>query len=195
LHAAVENREGVAIFGDYDVDGLCATALLQRSLERLGVPVSSRIPERAQGYGLSVEAVEAAHASGARLLITVDNGVRAFEALERARELSLDVLVTDHHEPDGANLPHALAVVNPKRVDGEYPFREISGCAVAYKMLQAYMSRHRPRHAESFSAAYADLVALATLADCMPLRDENRVWCARACARCPRPARPGCRRC
>lgn len=175
LHRSIENREGVAIFGDYDVDGLASTALMQRTLERLGVPAWSRVPERAHGYGLSVAAVEEAHARGARLLLTVDNGVRAFEAVERARELGLDVIVTDHHEPDGANLPPALAIVNPKRVDGGYPFREISGCAVAYKLLQAYLERHAPRHLDSFTSRYADLVALATIADCMPLHDENRV--------------------
>ncbi len=175
LHRAIQNRQGVAIFGDYDVDGLASTALMQRTLERLNVPVWSRIPERAHGYGLSVAAVEEAHARGAQLLLTVDNGVRAFEALQRARELGLDVIVTDHHEPDGANLPPALAIVNPKREDSQYPFREISGCAVAYKLLQAYLERHAPRHLDSFSARYADLVALATIADCMPLHDENRV--------------------
>ena len=175
LHRAIENSEGVAIFGDYDVDGLASTALMQRTLERLGVPAWSRVPERAHGYGLSIAAVEEAHGRGAKLLLTVDNGVRAFEAAERARELGLDVIVTDHHEPDGANLPTALAIVNPKRVDGAYPFREISGCAVAYKLLQAYLERHVPKHLDSFTARYADLVALATIADCMPLRDENRV--------------------
>jgi single-stranded-DNA-specific exonuclease len=175
LHHAIQEREGIAIFGDYDVDGLASTALMQRTLERLKVPVWSRIPERAQGYGLSVAAVEEAHASGAKLLLTVDNGVRAFEALERAKELGLDVIVTDHHEPDGANLPPALAIVNPKREDASYPFREISGCAVAYKFLQAYFDRYAPKYLDSFTMRYADLVALATIADCMPLRDENRI--------------------
>jgi single-stranded-DNA-specific exonuclease len=174
LHSAITQSEPFIIFGDYDVDGVASTAMLQRSLERLGAKCTPWIPERSQGYGLSPAVVERAHGHGATLIVTVDNGVCAFEAAERARELGIELLITDHHEPQGERLPHAVAIVNPKRLDSRYPFREICGAAVAYKLVLAYLQAHSPRHADGFAERYSDLVALATIADCMPLEGENR---------------------
>ncbi len=174
LHRAIESREPILIFGDYDVDGVTSTAMMQRSLALLGANVEAIVPEREDGYGLSVRAVEAAHARGFGLILTVDNGVTAFAALERAQKLGIEVIVTDHHEP-AETLPPALAIVNPKRSDSQYPFRELCGCAVAYKVMLAYLERYQPRHAAGFAERYSDFVALATIADCMPLYGENRL--------------------
>ena len=132
LHRAIGSGEPLLIFGDYDVDGVTSTAMMQRALTILGATVEAIVPEREDGYGLSVRAVEAAQARGFRLILTVDNGITAFAALERAQELGIEVIVTDHHEP-ADTLPPAVAIVNPKRHDSQYPFRELCGCAVATK--------------------------------------------------------------
>ena len=174
LHRAIQNAEPMLIFGDYDVDGVTSTAMMQRTLKLLKANVEAIVPERSDGYGLSVRAVEAAHERGFRLILTVDNGITAFAALERAQELGIDVIVTDHHEP-GEDLPPAVAIVNPKRADSRYPFRELCGCAVAYKVMLAYLERYKPSALENFTNNYTDFVALATIADCMPLHGENRL--------------------
>jgi single-stranded-DNA-specific exonuclease len=175
LHQAITDKEPFLVFGDYDVDGVTSTAMLVRSLERLGATVHAQIPERRDGYDLSLQAVEAAHERGVRLILTADCGIRAFAAVERARELGIDVIVTDHHEPDGDNLPAALAVVNPKRGDSQYGFRELCGCGVAFKVMQALLEQHWPKYLDGFTDKYVEFVALATIADCMPLEDENRI--------------------
>ncbi|MDF2440053.1 MAG: single-stranded-DNA-specific exonuclease [Abditibacteriota bacterium] len=175
LHRAIEDKEPFLVFGDYDVDGITSTAMLVRSLERLGAQVSARIPERRDGYDLSVQVVEDAHARGIGLILTADCGIRAFQAVERARELGIDVIITDHHEPDGHTLPKALAVINPKRDDSVYGFRELCGCGVAFKVMQALLEEFWPKYAAGFAAKYVEFVAMATIADCMPLEGENRI--------------------
>jgi single-stranded-DNA-specific exonuclease len=175
LHGAISSAEPFLVFGDYDVDGVTSTAMLVRSLERLGAKVQARIPERREGYDLSIGAVEAAHAQGIGLILTADCGIRAFKAVERARELGIDVIVTDHHEPDGSTLPPALAVINPKREDSRYGFRELCGCGVAFKVMQALLETHWPKYLDGFTDKYIEFVAMATIADCMPLEDENRI--------------------
>lgn len=177
LHAAITSQEPLLIFGDYDVDGVTSTAMLLRALRALGANVTAQIPERHEGYGLSVAAVEQAAQAGIGLILTADNGVRATEAIERARELGVDVIVTDHHDP-GPELPPALAVINPKRADSRYGFRELCGCAVAFKVMQALMQQYWPRHADSFQDRFIEFVGLATVADCVPLIDENRILAA-----------------
>ncbi|MBV9470384.1 MAG: single-stranded-DNA-specific exonuclease RecJ [Abitibacteriaceae bacterium] len=174
LHTAINDQEPFLIFGDYDVDGVTSTALLWRAFNALGAKVRAQIPERHEGYGLSVAAVEKAAEAGIGLILTADNGVRALEAVARARELGVEVIITDHHEP-GPELPDALAVINPKREDSQYGFRELCGCGVAFKVLQALMQEYWPRHADSFQAKFVELAALATVADCVPLIDENRI--------------------
>lgn len=171
LARAVTAREPVAVYGDYDVDGQTSVALMVRTLQNLGAAVRWYIPERqSEGYGLNLEAVERLAAEGVRLLVTVDCGTQSAAEVDRARELGMDVIVTDHHEP-GADLPAAAAVVNPKRADSSYPFRELAGVGVAYKLLTA-LGRHlgHPVPAPDGLA----LTALGTIADVCPLLDENR---------------------
>ncbi len=169
---AVRRGEKTAVYGDYDVDGQTSTALLVRGLAALGLRPDWYIPERvAEGYGLNQAAVDELGAAGVRLLITVDCGIQASAEVARAQAVGMDVIITDHHEP-GDTLPPARAVVNPKRRDSRYPFRELAGVGVAYKLLQAVW--------DEFGAGplpvYAlELAALGTVADVCPLIDENRV--------------------
>jgi len=172
LAQAVRAGEPVAVYGDYDVDGQSSVALVVRTLNSLGAHVRWYIPERlSEGYGLNREAVERLAAEGVRLLLTVDCGVQSLAEVARARELGVDVIVTDHHEP-GPVLPSAVAVVNPKRADSRYTFRELAGVGVAYKLLTALgqeLGRPVP------DADGLALVALGTIADACPLVGENRI--------------------
>ena len=170
--AAGARHEHVAIHGDYDVDGITSTVILRRMIEALGAEVTHFIPERLRdGYGLQVPAVERLHAAGVRLIISVDCGIRSLEAARRARELGLDLIVTDHHEPD-EELPTALAVINPKRRDCSYPDKNLAGVGVALKLVQALCSR---TGREKWLPAFVKIAALGTLADVVPLVGENRV--------------------
>ncbi len=173
LARALKNSEQILVFGDYDVDGITSTALVVRTLKLLGARVLWRLPERHEGYGLSVEAIEDARAQGADLLFTADCGITAIEPARRAREIGLDLIITDHHECS-SELPSALAVVNPKRSDSNYGFTGLSGCGVAFKVMQALLASVRPAALASFEEKFVDLVALSTIADCVPLHDENR---------------------
>lgn len=172
IRAAIAGGERVVVHGDYDVDGVTSTFLLHAVLEELGARSATRIPHRTRdGYGLSVAGVEAMHRDGARLVITVDCGVTAHEAVDRARALGMDVIVTDHHEPP-AELPGALAVLDPLRPDCEYPFKSLAGVGVAFKLAEALL---RGRGGIDRARPYLDVVALGTIADVVPLVGENRV--------------------
>jgi single-stranded-DNA-specific exonuclease len=172
IFAAIERRERIAIHGDYDVDGITATVILRRALELLGADVVHFIPERIKdGYGLQPVAVERLHADGVTLIVSVDCGIRGAEAALRARELGVDLIVTDHHEPD-AELPPAFAVINPKRHDCSYPDKNLAGVGVALKLVQALC--RRAGH-ESWLPAFIKVAAIGTLADVVPLVGENRV--------------------
>jgi len=173
LAQAIANGEQILVFGDYDVDGITSTALVVRTLKALKARVAFRLPERHEGYGLSVEAIESAKTQGFDLLFTADCGITAHEPARRAREIGLDVVISDHHEC-GSELPDALAVVNPKRPDSAYGFTGLSGCGVAFKVMQALLARVNPGALASFEEKFVDLVALSTIADCVPLSDENR---------------------
>lgn len=174
LAQAVERREPVLVYGDYDVDGVASTALWVTTLRRLGVPTKPYIPHREQeGYDLHPNAIDAAQRMGARLVLTCDCGVRAHEAVDALNEAGLEVIVTDHHEP-GDRLPNAWAVVNPKRADSKYPFRELSGVGVSLRVAEALL-RERKIPVNGFYDTMLDLVALGTVADVMPLIGENRV--------------------
>lgn len=177
LAEAIRLREPILVHGDYDADGVCATALLTRVLRALKADARYFVPHRqTDGYDLQTPAVERAAAEGVRLLITADCGILAFEAAERARQLDLDLIITDHHQPDpGGRLPQAVAVVNPHRLDAEYPFPELCGTAIAYKVATALVQR-LGLPLDQFRVRFLDLVALATVTDCMPLVDENRVF-------------------
>jgi single-stranded-DNA-specific exonuclease len=170
--AAMARRERIAIHGDYDVDGITSTVILRRALELLGADVVHFIPERlTDGYGLQPAAIERLHAQGVALAISVDCGIRGAEAAVRARELGLDLIVTDHHEPDAA-LPPAFAVINPKRSDCSYPDKYLAGVGVALKVVQA-LCRETGR--ESWLPGFVKIAAIGTLADVVPLVGENRV--------------------
>jgi single-stranded-DNA-specific exonuclease len=169
---AIANKERIAIHGDYDVDGVTSTVILRRALELLGGDVTHFIPERLRdGYGLQPAALERLHALGVHLVISVDCGIRAGEAATRARELGLDFIITDHHEPDAA-LPRAVAVINPKRRDCSYPDKNLAGVGVALKLVQALCTR--TGHA-NWLPAFVKVAAIGTLADVVPLTGENRV--------------------
>ncbi|HEY7447109.1 MAG TPA: single-stranded-DNA-specific exonuclease RecJ [Vicinamibacterales bacterium] len=170
--AALARREKIAIHGDYDVDGITSTVILRRALELLGADVVHFIPERLRdGYGLQPETIDRLHAQGAGLVISVDCGIRGMEAARRARELGVDLIVTDHHEP-GAELPPALAVINPKRHDCRYPDKNLAGVGVALKFVQALCGRC---DRERWMPAFIKVAAIGTLADIVPLVGENRV--------------------
>jgi len=170
--AAVANNERIAIHGDYDVDGITSTVILRRALELLGGDVVHFLPERLRdGYGLQPAAIERLHADGVRLVISVDCGIRGADAAKRARELGVDLIITDHHEPD-VELPPALAVINPKRADCSYPDKHLAGVGVALKLVQALCTR---ANREAWLPGFVKVAAIGTLADVVPLVGENRV--------------------
>ncbi len=172
LLGAIARKERVAIHGDYDVDGITSTVILRRALELLGADVVHFIPERLKdGYGLQPSAIERLHADGVSLIVSVDCGIRGAEAGRRARELGLDLIITDHHEPE-AELPPALAVINPKRRDCSYPDKDLAGVGVALKVVQA-LCRRAGR--EQWLPGFIKVAAIGTLADVVPLVGENRV--------------------
>ena len=169
---AIANKERIAIHGDYDVDGVTSTVILRRALELLGADVTHFIPERLRdGYGLQPASIERLHALGVALIISVDCGIRGVEAAARARALGLDLIITDHHEPD-TELPLALAVINPKRHDCSYPDKNLAGVGVALKLVQALCIK--TGHT-SWLPAFVKVAAIGTLADVVPLTGENRV--------------------
>jgi single-stranded-DNA-specific exonuclease len=170
--AAIARKERIAIHGDYDVDGITSTVILRRALEMLGADVVHFIPERLKdGYGLLPAAIERLHADGVQLIISVDCGIRGADAARRAQELGVDLIITDHHEPD-AELPPALAVINPKRHDCSYPDKYLAGVGVALKLVQA-LCRRADR--EVWLPGFIKVAAIGTLADVVPLVGENRV--------------------
>ena len=172
LLRAVAAREPIAVHGDYDVDGITSTVMLRRALELLGGDVAHYIPDRLRdGYGLQPDAIERLHAQGVRVVVSVDCGIRSWEAADRARALGVDLIITDHHEP-GTMLPSALAVINPRRADCTYPDKDLAGVGVALKVVQSLCARSdRTRWLPGF----VKLAALGTLADVVPLRGENRI--------------------
>ena len=172
LLGAIARKERIAIHGDYDVDGVTSTVILRRALEMLGADVVHFIPERLKdGYGLQPAAIDRLHADGVALVVSVDCGIRGADAARRARELGLDLIITDHHEPD-AELPPALAIINPKRHDCSYPDKYLAGVGVALKVVQA-LCRRAGR--ESWLPGFVKVAAIGTLADVVPLVGENRV--------------------
>jgi single-stranded-DNA-specific exonuclease len=169
---AVAAKERIAIHGDYDVDGVTSTVILRRALELLGADVVHFIPERFKdGYGLQPAAVERLHADGVGLIVSVDCGIRGADAARRARELGVDLIITDHHEPD-AELPPAFAVINPKRRDCSYPDKNLAGVGVALKLVQALC---RKSGRDAWLPGFVKVAAIGTLADVVPLTGENRV--------------------
>ena len=180
LVKALKGREHVGVFADYDVDGVTSAALLYLFFREIGIDSSVYIPHRErEGYGLNVEGIERLASKGTTLLVTVDCGISNLEEVEFARGLGMDVIVTDHHQPP-KTLPGALAVIDPKRVDCRFPFKELAGVGVAFNLIRALRARlHRAGHWSSGEVpnlkAYLDLVALGTIADIVPLLGDNRI--------------------
>jgi single-stranded-DNA-specific exonuclease len=169
---AIASKDRIAIHGDYDVDGVTSTVILRRALELLGADVVHFIPERFRdGYGLQPASIDRLQQDGVRLIVSVDCGIRADEAATRARELGIDLIITDHHEP-GAELPHALAVINPKRHDCTYPDKNLAGVGVALKLVQALCTC---TGRSNWLPAFVKVAAIGTLADVVPLTGENRI--------------------
>ena len=172
LLAAITNRDRISVHGDYDVDGITSTVILRRALELLGADVGHFIPERlTDGYGLQPGTIDRLHAEGVKLIVSVDCGIRAPEAARRARELGVDLIITDHHEPD-AELPDACAVVNPKRHDCNYPDKNLAGVGVALKLVQALCAKAGK---SAWLPAFVKIASIGTLADVVPLVGENRI--------------------
>ncbi len=175
IEKALEKKEKVAIFGDYDADGVTSTALLQEVLENLGFSeVVSYIPDRqTEGYGMNKEAVRYLKKQGVNLIITVDCGITSKEEIEESKELDIDVIVTDHHNAP-PELPKALAIINPKAPNSGYPQKDLAGVGVAFKLAQAIYKKIDPEKIDQLKWEL-DLVAVGTIADCVPLVGENRV--------------------
>jgi single-stranded-DNA-specific exonuclease len=177
LARAIRDRERILIYGDYDVDGTTSVVLLTKTIELAGGQATYHVPHRLKdGYGMRSEVVEAAAEQNVKLIVSVDTGIRAAEVVQRARDLGIDVIVTDHHLPE-SELPPALAVLNPNRADSTYPEKDLCGAGVAFKLMQALLpamgweAAKIRRVAESF----LKIAAIATVADVVPLTDENRV--------------------
>lgn len=181
IQTAIANNERIVIYGDYDVDGVTSVTILYLYLKELGAQVSYYIPNRiGEGYGLSNEAIQSISEYGVSLIITVDTGITAVNEVEYAKTLGIDIVVTDHHECQ-EYIPDAAAVVNPHRNDCEYPFKSLAGVGVIFKVICAYETLSfydKTREQEAVKSIYyrfADLVALGTIADVMPIIDENRI--------------------
>jgi single-stranded-DNA-specific exonuclease len=171
---ALHNREKMAVYGDYDVDGITSVSMLYLFLKDLGGDVISYIPDRQEeGYGLSIAGIDAIAIHGIQLIITVDCGITSVEESKYAISNGMELIITDHHEP-GEEIPKASAVLDPKRVDCNYPYKELAGVGVAYKMAQGIASKLGLD--DDYCEKYIDLVALGTSADIVPLTDENRIF-------------------
>ena len=179
ISKAVSLGEKITVYGDYDVDGVTSVCTLYLYLKSLGANVDYYIPNRVgEGYGVSNGAIDNIAAKGTKLIITVDTGITAIDEVEYARGLGIDFVVTDHHECR-SDIPLAAAVINPHRPDCPYPFKELAGVGVVFKFICAYEERvfnkTRRAAAERIFSEYADLVAIGTIADVMPIKDENRI--------------------
>lgn len=170
---AINNKQKIIIYGDYDVDGITSITVLKKFIQDRGIEIGYYIPDRLnEGYGLNKEAVKKIANEKYELMITVDCGITALEDVEYANSLGMDVIVTDHHEPLDI-IPEALAVVNPKRKDSTYPFKNLAGVGVVFKLIQAISQKMELPEKEYLK--YLDLVCIGTISDIVPLVDENRV--------------------
>lgn len=170
---AIENKENITIYGDYDVDGITSITVLKSFLNDIGVETNTYIPNRLiEGYGLNKEAIDKISKKGCNLMITVDCGISAIEEIEYANSLGIETIITDHHEA-GNEIPKAIAVIDNKRKDSKYPFRELAGVGVVFKLIQAIGITLKLKE-ESY-LKYLDIVCIGTISDIVPLVDENRV--------------------
>jgi single-stranded-DNA-specific exonuclease len=177
LREAIREGQKILIYGDYDVDGTTSVVILTKAIELAGGAASHHVPHRLKdGYGMRPEVVETAAAEGVKLIVSVDTGIRGAEAVRRANELGVDAIVTDHHLPE-TELPPALAVLNPNRPDCPYPDKNLCGAGVAFKLAQALLATlpWPPEKARRVCESFLKLVAIATVADVVPLTGENRI--------------------
>lgn len=196
VRAAIAAQEPILIYGDYDVDGTTATVLLKTAIEMLGGTVRFHIPHRLrEGYGMQREILETAAREGVRLVISVDTGIRAFAAAEAAAEMGLDLIVTDHHLPEAElGVPKALAVLNPNQPGCGYGCRHLCGAGVAFKLSQALLEGwDRERARTKILPSFLKMLAIATVADAVPLLGENRVFVALGLRELRRPVGAGLR--
>jgi len=196
LRQAIRTRETIAVYGDYDVDGVTATALLVPTLRALGAQVIPYIPNRMdEGYGLNNAALDALAGQGIRIIVTVDCGVRSVAEAAFARRLGLDLIITDHHAVAN-ELPSAVAVIDPRREDDRYPFKHLAGVGLAFKLAQALLRAERQVPVSKVKTLpeeedLLDLVALGTVADLAPLIGENRTLVSRGLEKLREARRPG----
>jgi len=178
LNAAVERKEPILIYGDYDVDGTMAVIILKTAIELCGGAADFHVPHRIrEGYDMRDDVIERAAAAGIRLIVSVDMGIRAFAPAETAQRLGVDLIVTDHHLPGPDGVPKALAVLNPNQKDCGYPDKRLCGAGVAFKLAQGLMQRRLdPKDQNKMLMSFMKVVAIATIADAVPLSGENRVF-------------------
>ena len=178
LEAAIERKEPILIYGDYDVDGTTAIVILKTAIELCGGAADFHVPHRIHdGYGMKDDVIEQAATAGVRLIISVDMGIRAFAPADTARRVGVDLIVTDHHLPGTDGVPNALAVINPNQTGCEYPCKVLCGAAVAFKLAQGLLERRKAgSDLTRLLTSFMKVVAIATVADAVPLTGENRVF-------------------
>ncbi len=193
IEAAIENKEPILIYGDYDVDGTTAIVILKTAIELCGGTAEFHVPHRIRdGYDMRDDVIEQAAAAGIRLIVSVDMGIRAFAPAETARRLGVDLIVTDHHLPGPQGVPAALAVVNPNQSGCAYPCKELCGAGVAFKLAQALIERRIPEGDRTrLLKSFMKVVAIATIADAVPLTGENRVFAKLGLEGLRSPVNPG----
>lgn len=177
LSAAIANKEGILIYGDYDVDGTTAVVILKTAIELCGGAADFHVPHRIkEGYGIKDDVIERAAAAGIKVVISVDTGIRAFQAAETARRVGIDLIVTDHHLPEAhEGVPNAWAVLNPNQQGCNYPCKELCGAGVAFKIAQALFTKFKDQADQArLVPSFLKMVAIATIADAVPLVGENR---------------------
>lgn len=180
IDAAIERKEPILIYGDYDVDGTMAVIILKTAIELCGGSADFHVPHRIrEGYDMRDDVIERAADAGIRLIVSVDMGIRAFAPAETAQRLGVDLIVTDHHLPGSDGVPKALAVVNPNQNGCEYPYKQLCGAGVAFKLAQGLMQRRLEAAIQTkLLMSFMKIVAIATIADAVPLTGENRVFAA-----------------
>ena len=189
-HDTIQNGGRIRIMGDYDTDGVCASYILEQFLTAAGAHADVRLPDRmSEGYGMSTVMAEEANENKISLIITCDNGISSFDAVEAARKYGIDVVVTDHHEPT-ENLPNANVIIDAKQKDCSYPFRELCGAGVAYKFVQAY-NRLFQTGLDDLLDDLLQYAGIATIADIVPLKDENRIFASEGIRRLRNTNSPG----
>jgi len=193
LDAAIERKETILIYGDYDVDGTMAVIILKTAIELCGGTADFHVPHRIrEGYDMRDDVIERAAAAGIRLIISVDMGIRAFAPAETAHRLGVDLIVTDHHLPGSDGVPKALAVVNPNQRGCEYPYKQLCGAGVAFKVAQALMQRRLDSKDQSkLLLSFMKVLAIATIADAVPLTGENRIFASLGLDALRRAVNPG----